>query len=435
MLTDDQGTVTGLSGAMLDITERRTLERRLRDLADADPLTGVANRALFTRRLDDAAAVLLIDLDDFKGINDSLGHDVGDHFLIAVARVLREALPAGGLVARLGGDEFAVLLSDGDDHERTARRITAALTTPVDVAGHQLTPRASIGVARRQAGESGEDLLRHADIALYEAKDGGKSRCVHHRPGMRTRVIDHGATLTALRHALDEGRLSLHYQPVARLDDGVTTGVEALVRWTDPERGALPPAEFLPIAARSGLIVPLGAWVLETACRYGGQAPLTYVNVSAHELREPRFADRVAAALSTSGLAPDRLVIEVIEAAMDDTTALATLHRVAGLGVRIALDDFGAGRAPLALLAEVPVAAVKVHPVFTERVTENGRHTAVARTIARLAADLGIDAIAKGVETAEQARRLHEIGYRLGQGYHLAPPAAAFRHGAAERAA
>ncbi|MFI1993921.1 putative bifunctional diguanylate cyclase/phosphodiesterase [Actinoplanes sp. NPDC020271] len=435
VLTDDRGAVTGLSGAMLDITERRALERRLRDLADSDPLTGAANRALFTRRLDEATAVLLIDLDDFKGINDSLGHEVGDHFLIAVAGMLREAVPESGLVARLGGDEFAVLLTDGADHERTARRITAALTRSLDVAGHPLTPRASIGVARRRAGETGEDLLRHADVALYAAKDGGKGRCVHHRPGMRTRVIDHRATLTALRRALESGRLSLHYQPVARFGDGITTGVEALVRWTDPDRGEVPPAEFLPVAIRSGLIVPLGAWVLATACRDGGQAPVTYVNVSPHELREPGFADRVAAALATSGLPPERLIIEVIEAAMDDSSALAGLHRVRDLGARIALDDFGAGRASLALLAEVPVAAVKVHPAFAARVTDDGRHTAVARAIARLAADLGIDAIAKGVETAAQARRLEEIGYRQGQGFHLGLPAAASRCDTTDRAA
>ncbi|BCY07490.1 bifunctional diguanylate cyclase/phosphodiesterase [Actinoplanes sp. L3-i22] len=427
VLTDEHGAVTGLSGAMLDITERRVLERRLQELADTDPLTGAANRALFTRRVDEAVArpgdcppaVLLIDLDDFKGINDTLGHEVGDHFLIAVTGVLRDALADGGLVARLGGDEFAVLLEDRAEAriEQVVRRVVAALARPVEAAGHPLTPRASIGVARGRA-----DLLRHADIALYAAKDGGKSRCVHYRPGMRTRVIDHAATLTALRRALADDRLTLHYQPVVRLGDRTVTGVEALVRWTDPARGPVPPAEFLPVAERSGLIVPLGEWVLRAACRDGGQAPMTYVNVSARELRETGFADRVATALAISGLAPDRLVIEVTEAAMDDAAALAGLHRIRDLGARIALDDFGIGRASVALLAEVPVAVVKVHRSFTERITENGRHTAVARALARLADDLGIDAVAKGVETAAQARRLQEIGYRHAQGFHIGRP-------------
>ncbi|WP_083972018.1 putative bifunctional diguanylate cyclase/phosphodiesterase [Actinoplanes awajinensis] len=432
ILTDEHGAVRGLAGAMLDITERRALEDRLRVLADTDPLTGAANRALFTRRLTEAVAragtqppaVLLIDLDDFKAVNDSLGHDVGDQFLIAVTARLHDGLGDGDTVARLGGDEFAVLLEDSSRWQvaRTVRRITAALGRAVDAGGHPLTPRASIGVAQARPGDSGDDLLRHADIALYEAKDGGKGRYAYHRPGMRTRVVDQSAMLTALRQALTAGRLSVHYQPIVRLDDGQVSGVEALARWRDPARGWVPPTEFVPAAERGGLIAALGEWMLGAVCRRTGP-PATYLNTSAHELREPRFADRVAAALATTGLAPSRLIIEVTEsAAVEDETVLATLHRVRALGVRIALDDFGTGRSSLSLLVNAPVDVIKLDPAFTARITEDGRHATVARAVARLAGSLGIEAVAKGVETAAQARGVREAGFGLAQGLHVGAP-------------
>ncbi|NJC64854.1 EAL domain-containing protein [Planosporangium flavigriseum] len=443
VFTDDQGTARGQSGAILDITERRALEAKLRTLADSDPLTGAANRASFARRLDEAAAhadtdqppaVLLIDLDDFKIVNDTLGHDIGDKLLVAVSELLRQNVRELGLVARLGGDEFAVLTENlrADDVDLLVQRILAALTPPVLAADHPLVVRASIGVAYGRPGDRGADLLRNADIALYVAKDSGKGQYAYYRSGMKTRVVEQATLLNGLRQALNERQLHLEYQPIVRLSDGAVIGVEALARWRDPTRGVVPPARFIPIAERSGLILPLGRWVLDQACRDASRwqrlDPVReqftmHVNVSAHQLREPTFTADLHKALTDAGLNPAALVIELTETAMtDDPATVETVHAIRELGVRIALDDFGTGQSSLAILASCPVDVIKIDKSFVDQITGSDRHAAVARTVVQLANSLGMETVAEGVESAVQARHLHTMGYRQAQGFHFARP-------------
>lgn len=445
VITDERGTVQGLSGALLDITDRRALEAKLQLLADRDPLTGAANRGLFSRELDAAAAgdhgdrppaVLLIDLDDFKMVNDTLGHDVGDQLLVTATELLSRHVRGVDTVARLGGDEFAVLVHGlrEAEVERLVRRVLAALTQPVVAAGHHLAVRASIGVAHGRPGDRGADLLRNADIALYVAKDGGKCRAAYYRPGMKARVVEQAALLDGLRQALTEGQLHLEYQPIVQLTDGAVVGVEALARWRHPTRGPVSPADFVPVAERTGLIIPLGRWVLEQACRQASRwqraAPrvtafATHVNVSAHQLREPQFAVELQKVLAETGLDPAGLVIELTETAMaDDGAVLATLHAVRELGVRVALDDFGTGQSSLGILANCPVDIIKIDKSFVDDVTVDGRKAAVASAVVQLAESLAIEVIAEGVEAAAQAERLRDMGYRQAQGFHFARPLA-----------
>ena len=446
--TDDQGGVQGLAGAILDITERRLLETKLRELAERDPLTGAANRALFTRRLEEASgraaeekppAVLLIDLDDFKIVNDTLGHDAGDRLLIAVTDLLRHNVRTEDTVARLGGDEFAVLLENVPEPalDPLVERILAAFVQPVSAGGWPLTVRASIGVAHGRRGDSGADLLRGADIALYLAKEQGKGQCARFRPGMKVAILEQAELLDGLGQALARNGEQLHvaYQPIFKIDDGSVTGVEALARWRRSDGGSAPAGVFVPVAERSGLIIPLGQWVRERAYREAdgwrslGEdigRPDIHVNVSVQELRQPGFLDEAQRMLTTVGLEPNRLVIEIVEAALSGDAVIArNLHGIRDLGVRIALDEFGAGPGSLAVLADAPVDVVKVGKSLLDQVTESDRHARVAGAVPGLAESLGIEVIAKGVETASQARLLHELGYRFAQGFYYARPLSA----------
>ncbi|HTJ39233.1 MAG TPA: EAL domain-containing protein [Dactylosporangium sp.] len=422
----------------------RVQEERLQYEVSHDGLTGLANRALFRERLAAAldetsgASVLLVDLDDFKTVNDLLGHGIGDRLLVSFAQLLRSEVGDDGLPVRFGGDEFAVLLSAaGADPEELAGRLLAALEHPIGE--YRLLAQASIGIAAAEPGATVDSVLRDADVAMYTAKQRGKASFVRYVDGMGEPVLAHMQLGGELRRALDNDELRVVYQPIVRLGDGALVGVEALVRWHHPTRGPIGPAEFIPVAERTGLIVPLGRFVLRETCRqaaawlteHGPDAlPEAALNVSARQLHDPDFVADVSAALAESGLPCERLVLEVTESAvLRGQQVSRTLYELSGLGIRLALDDFGTGESSLSLLRAFPAAIVKLDKSFVEGIEiDDGRpaaadaRRAVARAVIQLAQALGLSTVAEGVENAEQAAVLRELGYTTGQGYHLAEP-------------
>ncbi len=452
--SEDKGVVAGgavlLTGLVVlrQITAFRDNGRLLAQLdhgATHDALTQLANRALFGQRLQKAltapgdrpVCVALIDLDDFKEVNDTLGHEVGDLLLIAVAQRLNSCVRAGDTVARLGGDEFVVVLdgADATAADQAAERMIAALRQPVLADGHELPIRASIGIADGRTGDDASQLLRHADIAMYAAKNLSGSAYLHYEGSMAAAVADHANLGADLRHGIADEQLFLLYQPIVALDGGRLTGVEALVRWEHPARGVLAPDAFIPVAERSGLIVPLGRWVFREACRqmaawtaeYGDAAPAVLnVNVSARELREPDYADEVALALAEFGVTPDRIAIEVTETTIFELGAsVANLEALRTLGIRIALDDFGTGHSTLTLLQDCPVDELKLDRSFTQA-QAHGAPT-IAAAVIHLAQALGLHVVAEGVETPQQAEQLRSLGYEAAQGFYFARPMRADR--------
>jgi diguanylate cyclase (GGDEF)-like protein len=425
------------------IGQLRDQERRLFEQASYDGLTRLANRSVLVAELSRALdgtrpkaglALLLIDLDDFKTVNDTLGHPAGDLLLTRAAEVLRASTHAEDLVARLGGDEFAVLLRDVDLNQASAvaDRILANLGRPFHVDGHELVVRASIGLALADDGDDQHSLLRNADIALYEAKDRGKGVCARYAPELGLRIQQAATLATQLRQAIAGGQLFLQYQPIVELAsrDSVV-GAEALLRWRHPQHGLIAPAEFVPVAERTGLIVPIGRWVLREATRQAGAWRREYdrpdfvvsANVAGRQLREPGFVDDVAAALAEADLPPACLTVEVTEnAVLSDDVAIEALHGLRHLGVNVALDDFGTAASSLGLLLTCPVTTLKLDRSFVESIITVSRQAAVARAVIEMATALDLQAVAEGVETVEQAELLARLSYRYAQGYLFSRP-------------
>jgi diguanylate cyclase (GGDEF)-like protein len=434
-----------MSGLLHRVVEQA---RRMTALALRDELTGLPSRRLLRQRIGAALAqvpahrvhVALIDLRDFKDVNDRLGHAVGDALLIAVGMRLGAALRPQDVLARLGGDEYGLLIVDADAAEAAAviDNVRHRLREPISVADHQLLVHVSVGVADGAGipsadgdGDGAVEILRRADVARYAAKDGG-SAVVRYWPELDARVTEHARLGANLREALDEGRFELMYQPIVTLPLGELVGVEALVRWRHPVRGLVGPVDFIPVMERNGLITELGQWILQEACRqaaawhdqYGAAAPRRVsVNVSARQLRQPGFADQVAATLAETRWPADRLVLEVTETAVfGGGPVVAELTAIRKLGVRIALDDFGTGHSSLGLLNTCPVDILKVDKTFVDGITLADRHSVIAAALVDITNGLNLTAVAEGLETAEQAAEIYKLGYRYAQGYHYGRP-------------
>lgn len=445
----------GLPGALVthvDVTWRQSLEHQLAHRATHDSLTGLANRVLLTDRLTQAvlraqrsarlAAVLVVNLDRFRSVNEALGHRAGDQVLVAVARRLAHACRTSDSVTRFGGDEFVLVAEDIDTVEnvrRVATRVLDSLATPVVVDGSELYLGASIGVAvsgrdTPDAAEQAADLLRDAETAMHSAKAAGRGVIAVFEPPMHDDVTSRLARTTALRRAVARGELRLQYQPIFTCRDDGIRGVEALVRWEDPERGVIPPSGFLDLAEDSGVILEIGAWVLDEACR---QAALwqsiappgfhVHVNLSARQLGDPGAVALVRYALDRHDVMPGQLCLEVSERSLDADPEAAgrALAELAEMGVAVAIDGFGASHSMLASVQRVPLGALKIDRFLTSRLPSDDKTMALVRGIVALAGALGLDTVAQGVETVEQRQAVIDLGCDAYQGYLRARPGAA----------
>ena len=443
----------GILSILHDVTERKQLEDQLAHQAFHDPLTNLANRVLFRDRVEHALkraeggsrapTVLFIDLDNFKAVNDGLGHSAGDWLLIEVASRLAACLRPADTVARLGGDEFAVLLEHETDGSRAvADTIIEAFVRPFSVHGTDIVVTVSIGIASACPREGADEILRNADLALYRAKGAGKACAARFEAAMhvaaRRRLETEGELRRAIEGDRSAGELVIYYQPLARLSTGRMTGFEALVRWMHPTRGMLEPLDFISLAEETGLIVPLGRWVLNEACRqtrewqerYGplhsatGGSLRVGVNLSGRHLSQPELLQDVSAALRNSGLAPTDLVLELTESMLvhDNRATLERLDALKGLGVRLAIDDFGTGYSSLAYLERFPVDSLKMDRSFIAGLGRESSNSPLAEAVIGLGRILGLRVVAEGIETAEQWDVLRRLGCSLGQGFYLSRP-------------
>jgi diguanylate cyclase (GGDEF)-like protein/PAS domain S-box-containing protein len=433
-----------------DITERKAFEQQLTKLAFHDTLTGLPNRALFLDRLDRAiaradryfrsVAVLFVDLDNFKVVNDSLGHEAGDRLLVTVAERLQEALRGEDSVARLGGDEFTVLIEDVTDPDMVqavADRIVEMVQAPVTLDGREVHPSASVGIALSVTGHDDNDsLLRNADLAMYRAKGNGKGCSALFDQSMNAAALERLEIEADLRHAAGRGELRVVYQPIVSIETGQVTEVEALMRWEHPTHGTLSPARFIPVAEETGLIVSIGHWILEQACRQAaswreqspdGAGPVMSVNLSARQFQHPSLVEDIARILFKSRLAPESLKLEVTESAVmtDPDEAARILRQLKDLGIQIAIDDFGTGYSSLNYLKQFPVDTLKIDRSFVDGLGRDANDAAIVRSIIALARSLQLTVTGEGIETPEQLAQLEALGCDRGQGYHFAHPVTA----------
>jgi diguanylate cyclase (GGDEF)-like protein/PAS domain S-box-containing protein len=443
-------TVRGLVVTLRDVTERRLLERELMHRAFHDSLTGLPNRVLFADRVQQAfsrserngavVGVLFIDLDDFKVVNDTMGHEVGDRLLRAVGQRLAQHLRPHDSAARLGGDEFAALIDDATDAievERVADRITAALAQPFPFGDEVISGAASIGVATTVEAGSADDLLRQADLALYVAKGAGKGQWRRYQSAIHNAVLRRLELRTALDQAVADGAFTLRYQPIVDLDTGAPVGFEALVRWDHPVRGLVEPRDFIELAEETGLIVPIGGWVLEHATAEaaqwqaaleefapGRELPYVSVNVSVRQFRAPGFTDRLKQSLASSGLPAGSLMLEITESLLlrDDEQVWADLAALRETGVKVAIDDFGTGYSSLSYLRQMPIDVLKIDRSFIDTMSTSPQQRALVDGIVRLAHTLGLQVVAEGVEDQGDREALRDMGCPLGQGYLFARP-------------
>ena len=422
------------------------MKEQLRYQAYHDALTGLPHRVLFAEkvaralaRIDDdgsAPAVLFLDLDDFKTINDSLGHTAGDELLVAVAQRVLNSVRAGDTAARLGGDEFGILLVNTrpGEAEGIAERVVAALRAPFVLQGREMLVHASIGIANANGdGQLADELLANADIAMYSAKSNGKRGYAFYEPRMHTRVRRRHELASALEQAVERDEIKVYDQPIVGLANGRTVGVEALVRWLHPGRGLVLPGSFVPLAEEIGLMTPIGRKVLDEACRQTrewqtalpGQQQLTIsVNLSPSELQNPHLTSEVQETLRRTGLSPESLVLEITEsgAMRDHAATLAAMRDLRSLGVRLALDDFGTGHSSLSHLREFPIDVLKIAKPFVDRLGGSASETTLIDAILRMAGALDLAVVAEGIEHAEQCEMLRLLDCPLGQGYYFARP-------------
>jgi diguanylate cyclase (GGDEF)-like protein len=427
------------------------LLQHVQDLAERDSLTGAANRYTFqltlertleadltaSRSTPTVTAVLFVDLDDFKVVNDTLGHAAGDELLVAVTARISTLVRQGDLVARLGGDEFAILTDDDPDLRRSramAERLVRDLREPYRIGGEPVTITASIGIASvRDATESASDVVRNADVAMYMAKANGKAGFAIFDPEMHAVIRERHELGAQLQQAVELDQLRVEFQPIVKLETGRIAGFEALVRWEHPQRGLVLPGQFIEIAEENGAILPIGRWVLQRACQRAGEwarsgltSPDMFmcVNVSAREIQQPGFVEAVSETLREAGFLPGSLVLEITETALLKATpaTVDTLGSLRQLGVQIVIDDFGTGYFSLSHLRQFPVDALKIATEFVQDTDLDSRSSALAGAIVALSESLNIVTIAEGIETAEQAERMRSLGCLFAQGYFFARP-------------
>jgi diguanylate cyclase (GGDEF)-like protein len=419
---------------------------RVNERGFRDPLTGLANRLLFEDRINhtlDRAnerggtlAVLFLDLDEFKGVNDNLGHAAGDELLVAAAERIGGCVRGHDTVARLGGDEFAILLDGGDPTSaaEVCERIFEALRRPFVLHGKELLITVSIGVATNADRPTTEGILRNADVAMYRAKGNGRARYENFDPEMHARTISRLEMRAELKRALEHEEFVLHYQPIVDLETDRLVSVEALIRWKHPTRGMIYPLEFITVAEETGQIVEIGAWVIDEACRQlrhwrtqepGASDLRLNVNLSPRQLRDPTTADRVAAAIWRNGIKPECLVLEITESALADEHEEQTaerLNQLKDLGVKLAIDDFGTGYSSLARLGRLPVDSIKIDKSFVDGLLHGAEDSALARAVLKLGGTLGLETTAEGIETTGQLDTLRSLGCVNGQGFYLSRP-------------
>ncbi len=445
---DGDGKAYRIAGSLTDITVHKHVEEKLAHDAFHDPLTGLPNRKLLMARLEKSLgrmkidphysfAVLFVDIDRFKTINDSMGHQAGDELLLKISEILKSMTRTDDLIARLGGDEFVVLFEEIKDQEqitKIAERILGQLQKPLRVTGKQIYSSASIGIAfGSREYEDSDDLVRDADLAMYRAKVNGKGRYEVFNAKMRSGVISSMQLELDLRRAYEQKEFVLHYQPIVSLNNGEIIGFEALVRWNHPTRGMVPPNEFIPVAEETGLILPIGEWILNEAClqmrQWQEKYPLSNlltisVNLSARQLEQPSLSKQIAEILSEARLDPKLLRLEITESVImhNAEQAVVTVNELRDLGVRISIDDFGTGYSSLGYLHRFPVDTLKVDRSFINRIGNEGENAEIVQTIINLASNLDMEVVAEGVETIEQLDFLRKINCKYGQGYYYSRP-------------